>query len=259
MSYNVFIGFDDRQAISYNVCQFSVVRKASFPISITPLIHEQLPIERVGLTPFTYTRFLVPFLMRFEGWALFMDCDMVANADICELWNYCDPEKAVIVADGVQPFERAAVMLFNCSHPDNLKLTPQYIETAEKLHTISWTESVGRFPEGWNHCVGYAQPKESPEIIHYTQGVPAWKKTSDCEHQDKWMHEVRLMNSATHSWDQLMGNSIHACTLWGERQPKYKTGGFNLDFDFSAKFEPSKAEDHPYSYDAKVRQLQNGA
>ena len=225
MSFDVYIGFDDRQALSYNVCQFSIVRHANYPVSITPLIYEQLPLKRVGLTPFTYTRFLVPYLKGYDGWALFMDADIIAHDDICQLWKHCNPDKAVMVADGVKPFERAAVMLFNCAHPDNAALTPDYIETADRLHTISWTDAVGTFPPRWNHCVGYSEPTEDVGLIHYTMGVPAFKKTADCEHQDKWMHELRLLNSITHSWDDLMGPSIHAVEIDGEKQPRYKANG----------------------------------
>ena len=30
-------------------------------------------------TDFSFTRFLVPQLMNFDGWAIFMDCDIVVS------------------------------------------------------------------------------------------------------------------------------------------------------------------------------------
>ena len=221
MNYRIFIGYDHRQNISYNVCQFSLFRRASEPIAITALVYEQVGIKRRGLTPFTYSRFMVPALCDYRGWALFMDADIIAQDDICDLWRYADPSKAVIIAESVKPFERAAVMLFNCGHPDNRTLTPEYIERAENLHTIGWTGAIGTFPERWNHCVGYAAPSDDPALIHYTMGVPAFKKTMDCEHQDKWMAEYKAMLSVS-PWEELMGRSIHAVEIDGELQPRYK-------------------------------------
>lgn len=221
MSFDIFIGYDDRQAISYNVCQFSLIQRASFPLSITPLILEQLPLRRRGLTPFTYSRFLVPFIKNYEGWALFMDSDIIAQDDICDLWQYCDPHKAVIVAEGVKEFERAAVMLFNCGHIDNKILTPNMIESGEGFHQIKWTKNIGFFPERWNHCVGYAKPRPDPGLVHYTMGVPAFAETADCEHQDKWIAEARKMTSTTCDWNALMGGSIHAIEIDGRKWPRY--------------------------------------
>ena len=73
--YHVFIGYDPRQPIAYNVAQYSVVKNASQPVSVTPLILSQLPITRRGLTEFTFSRFLVPWLTGFKGKSMFMDQD----------------------------------------------------------------------------------------------------------------------------------------------------------------------------------------
>src|SRR5262245_44650033 len=128
----VFIGFDPRQPIAYNVAAHSLVQASSVSVSITPLVLSQLPIERRGLTEFTFTRYLVPFLCGFEGHALFMDADVLVRGDIAALpW---DSEAAVSVVPhtSVQKanetvslvFERNAVMLFNCAKCT--ALTPEF-------------------------------------------------------------------------------------------------------------------------------------
>ncbi len=81
----IFIGYDPRQAVAYNVLQYSLLSRSSRPLSITPLVLETLPIGRQGLTPFTYSRFLVPWLCNYEGWGLFLDLDMLALGDISEV------------------------------------------------------------------------------------------------------------------------------------------------------------------------------
>lgn len=209
MIYKAFIGFDDAQPVSYNVAQFSLVRHASQPVSITPMVLETLPIKRRGLTKFTYTRFLIPYLMGFKGWGLWFDSDIIFNDDPIRIWDFADTSKAVIVAEEVMPFERAAIMLFNCAHPDNRVLTPEYIEGAEKLHQIGWTRHLGFFPRSWNHCVGYCPPTEDVSGVHFTQGLPIFPETEGSEHTDKWRLEHKLMNSAK-PWAELMGNSVHA-------------------------------------------------
>jgi lipopolysaccharide biosynthesis glycosyltransferase len=109
----VFIGYDHRQPISYNVLQHSVFRNSSKPVSITALKIDQLPIGRTGLTPFTFSRFLVPYLCDYKGWALFLDSDILVKGDIAELFNLSDDKYTVMVSKNEKRFEWASVMLFN--------------------------------------------------------------------------------------------------------------------------------------------------
>jgi hypothetical protein len=232
----IFIGYDPRQAVSYNVCQHSLLLRTTKPISITPLIIETLPINRQGLTPFTWSRFLVPYLSDFKGISVFLDSDIILQADINELIdsiiNNCknDQMPAVSVVKSKFKFEWASVMVFNCEHSDNFKLTPDYIEnTTEKLHQISWTHDIGSIDPSWNHLVGYDKPitdDKGIKLIHYTQGVPAWVETQDCELSELWKNELRYTNSSI-EWVDLMGSSIHAATLNdGTKIPKFKLNKF---------------------------------
>ena len=207
----VFIGYDPRQAISYTVAASSFALAANRkPVSITPIKIETVPFKRQGLTPFTFSRFLVPWMCNFKGYALFVDADVACLRDPAELFEegYEDPTKAVWVVNTTPQFERAAVMLFNCGHPDNAVLTPDYCETANGLHQIRWTENIGWLSDDWNHLVGYDKPAERPGIIHYTMGVPCHPQTSDCEHADLWWLVHKAMNS-TRKWEEIMGNSVH--------------------------------------------------
>lgn len=217
----VFIGYDHRQPISLNVLASSIYTRASQPVSITPLVLPQLPITREGLTPFTYSRFLVPYLCNYEGWALFLDLDMIVLDDIAKLFELKDDKYAVMVSKNDLKFERASMMLFNC---DKCRmLTPAFIESSPRLHDISWVDDslVGDLPREWNHLVGYDAPREDPKLVHYTQGVPAFKETQLSEHADKWFLEHQKMNFVK-PWLELMGNSVHAVGLPdGSRVPKF--------------------------------------
>lgn len=217
----IFVGYDHRQPISLNVLTSSIYTRASVPVAITPLVLSQLPIKRQGLTPFTYSRFLVPYLCDYKGWALFLDLDMVCLDDIAKLFELADDNYAVMVSKNAMKFEWASLMLFNNARCK--VLTPDFIETAPRLHDCSWAQDhmVGDLPRVWNHLCGYDVPRDDPKIIHYTQGVPAFSVTRDCEHADKWFEAHAQMNFVT-NWLELMGNSVHAAELPdGSRVPKF--------------------------------------
>lgn len=218
----VFIGYDARQPIAYNVLQHSIISQSSEPVAITPLIIDQLECKRTGLTPFTFSRFMVPHLCDYEGWALFLDIDMVVKDDIAKLFALCDDRYAVMVSKNNLKFEWASAMLFNCAK--NKILTPDYIRQANGLHGISWVpeSEVGSLPGEWNVLVGYDEPIDKPKLIHYTQGIPLFPETRGCDYAKDWELALNNANTAL-SWTELMGNSVHAEMLEdGRRVPKFE-------------------------------------
>ena len=87
----IFIGYDPREAVAYHVLAHSIIRRASRPVSITPLALDHLrgiytrERDPRQSTDFTYTRFLVPHLSGYEGVSIYMDCDMLCRTDLWEL------------------------------------------------------------------------------------------------------------------------------------------------------------------------------
>jgi hypothetical protein len=83
----VFIGYDAREAVAYSVLAHSINVRASQPVSIAPLMLSQLggiyTRERHPLqtTDFSFSRFLTPWLCDYQGWSLFIDCDMLFRDD----------------------------------------------------------------------------------------------------------------------------------------------------------------------------------
>ena len=83
----VFIGYDTREDIAYQVCKHSIETKSE-NVDIRPLKQQELrdagwytrPIDKLASTEFTFTRFLIPELTNFKGWAVFMDSDMILMA-----------------------------------------------------------------------------------------------------------------------------------------------------------------------------------
>ena len=216
----VFIGYDHRQAVAYNVLQFSILRRASQPVAIHPLLLPSLPLTRQGLTPFTFSRFLVPWLMDFKGWALFLDIDILVLGDIGELFAMANDDYAAMVVKNEKKFEWASMILFNCSHPANRVLTPDYVESPLRCanpHALDWLapDLVGSLPSQWNHLVGYDSPESDAKLVHYTQGMPIFEETTGSEYTEHWAAELKAATS-TVPWATLMARSVHAgCTPEG--------------------------------------------
>jgi len=204
----VYIGIDPRQPVAFNVLQWSITRRTSRPLAIVPLVLPTLPITRTGLTDFTYSRYLVPALSGFQGISVFLDADMLLQADINELETLINPNDAVSVVKSANRFEWPSMMVFN--NEKCKTLTADYIND-ENNHPsdFSWAGSVGELPSEWNFTVGYDKPIEQPKLIHYTAGIPHFPETKDCDYAEAWTKEFDSMVGNC-SWLELMGDSVHA-------------------------------------------------
>lgn len=218
----IFIGIDERQPVAYHVLVSSIQRLASRPVAITPLLLHQLPIDRRGLTSFTYSRYLVPYLCDYQGQAVFMDSDTLLLADIAGLFDSSTGAGVDVVPfAGDFAFERPSVMLFNNEKCKNL--TPKLIETGTP-QDLSWADGVGHLSPDWNHLVGYAPYNPNAKLIHYTQGVPGYKECRDCDYAQEWFKEKEQMLSHC-SWLEIMGQSVHAKPVLSRLQSAIKSGG----------------------------------
>ena len=215
----VFIGFDPREAVAFNVLSYSIQRRASHPVAITPLILSQLSglltRERHPLqsTDFSFSRFLTPYLSQYNGWSVFMDCDMLMLDDIANLFQLCDERYAVmVVKHDHRPRERvkfldqpqskydkknwSSVMLFNNARCRSLR--PDYVNTASglELHQFKWLESdalIGALPRRWNHLVGHDEPEPGVSLVHYTLGGPYFHEYRNCDYAADWFAERERM------------------------------------------------------------------
>jgi len=221
VDFNIFIGWDSREDIAYQVCKHSIETKSS-NVCIHPLKQKILRKEglywrdkdKLSSTEFTFTRFLVPEIMNFEGWALFIDCDMILTTDIKELLDQADDKYAVMCVkhdytpaegtkmDGKQQtvYPRknwSSMMLINCAHPSNRVLTKELVNASnidgKYLHRFSWLDDseIGEIHHEWNWLVNwYKEPKDGhPKLIHYTEGGPWFENYKNCEYSDLWNKE----------------------------------------------------------------------
>jgi len=215
----VFIGYDPREAVAFNVLSYSILRRSTVPVAIVPLALLQLngilKRERHPLqsTDFSFSRFLVPYLSGYTGHSIFMDCDMLVLDDIAKLWDLKDssyalqvikhdhrPREAVKFLKQTQTaYEKknwSSVMLFNNEKCNSL--TPDYVSTASglDLHQFKWLrndEDIGDLPHRWNHLVDYDPPSIDVSLVHYTLGGPYFPEYVNCEYSREWCAERDAM------------------------------------------------------------------
>lgn len=209
--YNIFIGYDPRESAAYYTLAHSIWSQASSPVSITPLILNQLPLWRerdpLQSTDFTYSRFLVPALSGYEGWSLFMDCDMLVRGDITQLFRLADPRFAVMVVkhpeynpSSTEKFlgniqttyakkNWSSVMLFQNGRCRSLSPSAVNAQTGAHLHQFKWVDEseIGELPPEWNHLVGEQSPDPNARIAHFTIGGPYFREYSECEFSKEWV------------------------------------------------------------------------
>ena len=214
----VFIGWDSREDIAYQVCADSLARHSSVGLEIYPIRQEVMKGKGIywrepdplSSTEFSFTRFLTPYLAGYEGWALFMDCDFLWRGDVAGLMDYVDPQYSVMCVqhrykptektkmDGAvqHPYPRknwSSLMLFNCDHPDiKQNLTPQTVNiaTGMYLHQFKWTSDyrIGGLPIAYNYLEGWHTKKDCPNpvAVHMTRGGPWFQEWGGVEYADEW-------------------------------------------------------------------------
>ena len=207
----IFVGFDQKEAIAYHTFTQSLIECSSIPLSIVPLAENNLNFynesHNDGTNKFTYSRFLIPYLMDYNGWAIFVDGDMVCLSDIKELKSYFDPKYAVSVVkhdyktkqklkyfgQKNEDYPRknwSSVIIWNCSHPKNKILTPSLIDSKDGafLHRFKWLNDVdiGSLPKSWNWLAIEYPEKDNLKLIHYTLGTPCFKDYANTSLSEFW-------------------------------------------------------------------------
>lgn len=228
----VFIGWDAREVPAYHVAKHSLLRHASVPVNVIPLIRKSLAWSGIysrahtvngkqsiddidGLpfsTEFSFTRFLTPIVGKKLGAdrVLFCDCDFLFLADVAELANFEMKDPVAVVKhdftpkndkkmDGIaqQPYPCklwSSLMLFDLTKETPL-LTQKAVNTkpGSWLHQFKWAPSVGELPKEWNFIPEFSEG--TPKAVHYTEGVPMFPGYETKPYADLWLREKAIINS----------------------------------------------------------------
>lgn len=233
----IFIGYDGREAVASDVAAHSIQKRTRANIKIKYLRHREL--RQAGIfnrpwlvesdtgnwrdlldnrpfsTEFSHTRFLVPHLMKYRGWALFMDSDMIFLSDVEKLFSFCDDSFAAMCVkhrhkplgnvkmDGREQLSYfrknwSSFVLFNCGHMANRDLTPEKVNfmRGSDLHAFAWLKDaeIGEIPPTYNYIAGVSPklPYERggmPDVIHYTEGGPWFPECQEVPYAGTWIEE----------------------------------------------------------------------
>lgn len=209
----LFCGYDEREAAGFHTFVHSVLARASVPVSITALASMGLP---QGSNSFTVSRFLVPFLMGYQGHAIFCDAsDMLMLGDVAELDALFDPAYAVqVVKHGDYTSQHvrkyvgtpmeceqsnyprknwASLAIFNCEHAGCIPLEPNILAEARTLQLLQLDfladDEIGALPSEWNVLVDEGQADAGAKLLHWTAGIPRFKHYANARRSRDWFRE----------------------------------------------------------------------
>jgi lipopolysaccharide biosynthesis glycosyltransferase len=214
----IFIGYDSKVKIAYHVLTESILKNSSTPVTVSPINLGNLKNiytrkqDPLASTEFSFSRFLVPHLMNYNGWAIFMDSDMVMLSDITELWNLRNEDYAIQVCKhDYTPSSKnkflgnnqtiyakknwSSLMLMDCSKCKTL--TPEYVNTRSglELHQFKWLDEnlIGSIPLEWNWLVGEYPYKKDVHNVHFTEGGPYFKDYKNTEYAKEWFNIYNMI------------------------------------------------------------------
>ncbi len=227
----VYIGYDSREHDAFEVCKHTLLKHATVPLLVERV--DQRALRHAGLyrraplpgtwtdsvdgksfsTEFSFTRFLVPALCQYEGWALFMDCDFLWRRDVRHLFDLIEENQnksALVVHHNYDPKDTikmdgreqtvysnknwSSLMLLNCAAC--WELTPDVVNTKPGiwLHTFRWagmTYKLGALDETWNWLPGHSSEGINPAAVHFTRGIPSMPGYENEPYADEWFAALK--------------------------------------------------------------------
>ena len=141
------------------------------------------------VTPFTLFRYAIPHVCDFEGYAIYLDADMIVLGDICQLYEFREAGKWVIAANP----NGDCVSVIDCSCVANDGQWPPFDKlkgghaNKHDMRRLVSPYLMPKIPETWNSCDLY-EPNRS-QLVHFTgivtQPMKPWPdKVKYEEHPD---------------------------------------------------------------------------
>ena len=222
----IFIGFETEYPEAFEVCGESI-RQYNPNHEIIPLVKSEL--EEQGLytrpyqgesTEFAFTRFLVPALCEWKGYALFCDGDFMWRCDpqeIEDLVKQSSQSPSVWVVKHppflTTPHEKmrgkanmsypkkywSSLMYFN--NDKCFTLTNELVNSwsAKDLHEFAWASEIGDLPAEYNAMVNYYQ-FPAARAVHFTDGGPWLDIHDNMLYSTEWLKHYKNLQKTKESF-----------------------------------------------------------
>jgi len=232
---SIWIGWDPRESEAYAVALSSLTRRLTehvptHALCLSDLIERglyhrpyEIRVHGQGLimwdtlsdapmsTEHANSRFLVKEMAK-EGWALFMDGDMLVRDDLAKLFSGLDPKFAAYcvkhnhnasfghkmdaqIQTAYPKKNWSSLMILNASHPSNRALTLELINSVpgRDMHAFCWLkdEEIGSLHPRWNHLVGVSPATDDVSVAHFTLGLPTMPGYEQQQYAEEWRQELR--------------------------------------------------------------------
>ena len=216
----IFIGFETEYPEAFEVCAESI-RQYNPNHEIIPLVKSEL--EEQGLytrpyqgesTEFAFTRFLVPALCEWKGYALFCDGDFMWRCDPQEIEDFTkqstqSPSVWVVKhppflttphekmkGKANMPYPKkywSSLMYFN--NDKCFSLTSDLVNSwsGKDLHEFAWASTIGDLPAEYNAMVNYYK-FNSPKAVHFTDGGPWLDIHDDMLYSTEWLKHYKNLH-----------------------------------------------------------------
>lgn len=214
---HVFFGHDERVEAGTTAFLRSAITHSRGALALTPITRGNMRDVKEGSNAFTFRRFLVPWMLGYRGWAVFVDgADMLCRADLGDLFDlihypdavrvvkhryrtqhprkYCGTAMECDNAD----YERknwASMMLVNCAHFAWRNVTPEFLEKANPLALLQLRfipdEFIGSLPKVWNWLADEDGENPDAKILHWTSGSPGIKAYGNSPMAEEWHESMK--------------------------------------------------------------------
>lgn len=176
----LFVGCapNGEDAESQMVLEYTARKHTSMPLDIVWMKISNDPSSywhgwdtKLWSTPFSGFRWGIPEFCDFQGQAIYMDSDMIINADLAELWNAPFEKNKSIMGKGGWRF---CVAKWNCDRAGHHVMPVSRLKSIPEFHSrmfnyFSVRENlVQLFDRQWNNFDGENDNLSDIKILHYT-------------------------------------------------------------------------------------------
>lgn len=121
MNEKIFVGCTQKELLPFKVLEHSILTNTKLNVDVVPLFEFQSNIPKIKKksarprTPFSFQRFLIPWLCMYSGRAVYMDSDMLVFDDVAQLFKRPMGRASVLTPPKDHRRAQFAVMVVDCA------------------------------------------------------------------------------------------------------------------------------------------------